>query len=143
LSTPEAPEPSINEELAASKRVSDISAADFLDAIRKAPPLQIEDIKRRYIGLRVRWTGNLAHAEMLDKGSVKIGLKPPEEYVFLVFCTVSLSDYPELGVLPKGFGIVATGTIQAVRDLSVSLEDVQLEFNARSELSSPAVQREA
>lgn len=132
LPSPELPEPKISQELPSSKRVSDISIGDIRDAICKAPPLQKEDIRRRYIGLRVRWAGNLSHAEMLEKGSVQVVLSPPKNYYLMVSFIVPFSEYPELGVLPEGSGIVATGTIQAVRDLSVFLEDVQLEFNARS-----------
>lgn len=109
----------------------DVSAQSIFDALRNLPPLQREDVSRRYLGLRVDWRAKLASATSEKDGSVELLLSVPlEPYVaFYVKCWVPLAEYRELGITPEGAPIRVVGKIrQFLSHTAVVLRDVELYF---------------
>lgn len=99
-------------------KVAAITLAEIVDALEKAPPLQREDVAKRYEGLIVQWETKLWNAEMIDDDNddeVRLTLDFGPGNTHLVYCNVKLSDYKELGVLPKGSPITVMGKISRVQ----------------------------
>jgi hypothetical protein len=96
------------------------------EAIDSAPPLQQNDIAKNYIGLHVRWEARLFSAEKGKNDLVRLTLDFSDKTSELVTCSVQLSEYRELGILPKGASITVIGKIKEVKRNQVSLEGVQL-----------------
>ena len=110
-------------------RITDITIAEIAEALEKAPPLQKDDIAKHYKGLNVQWETQLFGAERHGKDDVELTLDFGSGSSHLVFCKVRLSEYGELGVLPKGAPITVMGRIARVHGKSASLEDVRLFFH--------------
>ena len=107
-------------------KVASITLAEIVEALDKAPPLQKDDIAKHYSGLIVQWETKLYSAKKDDGDNVRLTLDFGSKNSHLVHCTVRLTDYRELGVLPKGAPITVMGRIKAVEYRSAMLEDVQL-----------------
>lgn len=112
-------------------RITPITMQEIKDAISEAPPLQRADIIKHYEGITIQWETRLFNATANDKNNVRLALDFPTG-ISLVYCDVRLSDYSELGVLPRGAPISVIGRIKQVDATFVTLEDAQLLFHARS-----------
>jgi hypothetical protein len=110
-------------------RISPITMREITKAIENAPPLQREDVAKHYEGITVQWETRLFSAAKKEKDNVRLSLDF-DEGTSLVICTVRLSNYSELGVLPKGAPITVIGRISKVDSKYVELEDTQLLFHA-------------
>jgi hypothetical protein len=109
--------------------LSPITLEEITNAIAGAPPLHQEDVAKNYVGLYVQWDTKLWNAEKEDKDSVRLALHFGLGSAHVVFCRVRLSDYKELGILPKHAPITVIGRIQKAALGSATLEDVQLLFH--------------
>jgi hypothetical protein len=106
--------------------IAPITVQKITEAIDSAPPLQQNDIAKNYIGLHVRWEARLFSAEKGKNDLVRLTLDFSDKTSELVTCSVQLSEYRELGILPKGASITVIGKIKEVKRNPVSLEGVQL-----------------
>lgn len=109
-----------------------IELSQIASALNKAPPLQKTDLVKHYIGLNVQWETLLWNAERIDDDNVRLVLDFGSANTQLVFCSVRLSDYRELGIMEKGTPITVIGRISEVSTSSATLEDVQLFFHGTS-----------
>jgi hypothetical protein len=111
-------------------KITTITLAEIAAALENAPPLQKDDVAKHYKGINVQWETKFFSAEKDDDDNVQLTLDFGPSYTHLVYCTVRLSDYRELGVLPKGAPITVMGRIRKVAHKSATLEDVQLFFHS-------------
>jgi hypothetical protein len=114
-------------------RISAITPKDIYDSISAAPPLQRKDVANRYKGLKVEWDTSLrsANESRLEEGAVRLRLRYGERFDYLsVICTVRLSEYKELGILPEGSSIRVYGEIEEANQFDVELKDVRLTYLA-------------
>ncbi len=111
-------------------RIASITVAEITEALEKAPPLQKDEVAQHYNGLNVQWETRLWNATKEGDDSIRLTLDFGSGDTNLVFCNVRLSDYRELGVLPKGAPITVMGRIRAVAPKSATLENVQLFFHS-------------
>ena len=69
--------------------------SEILEAVKDAPPLQVEAVGERFKGITVRWNAQVyTREEYQRKGAAN--LHSPEK-PGLIFCEVLLSQYKELG----------------------------------------------
>ena len=111
------------------KRTNTIELTQITAALEKVPPLQKADLIKYYIGLSVQWEALLWSAEKKDDDNVRVVLDFGSKNTKLVYCSVRLSNYRELGVMERGTPITVIGRISELSATSASLEDVQLFFH--------------
>ena len=111
-------------------KITTITLAEITKALENAPPLQNNELAKHYKGINVQWETKLFNAEKKEDDNVRLSLDFGPRDAHLVYCTVRLSDYRELGVLPKGAPITVMGRIREVERKSATLEDVQLFFHS-------------
>jgi hypothetical protein len=111
-------------------KISTITLAEILTTLEKAPPLQKNEIAKNYNGLNVQWETKLWSAEKKADELVNLTLDFGPSDMHLVHCSVRLSDYRELGILPKGAPITVIGHIKEIGRQSATLDDVQLFFHS-------------
>jgi hypothetical protein len=111
-------------------KVTSIALAEIIAILDKAPPLQKDDVIKHYIGLVVQWETKLFSATKEDGDKVRLSLDFGPKDSHLVYCTVNLSDYRELGILQKGAPITVMGRIKKIELQSATLENVQLFFHS-------------
>jgi hypothetical protein len=120
---------------------SNKEAAPATDANEAAPsPYTLTDIRRAMArgmsqeaisellkGVQVRWLGDLMHARPQGEDLVKVTIEFEDVGIFpVVFCTVPLSRYPQLKEVYQGTQVTVQGTISAVSDMHVSLDNAVL-----------------
>ncbi len=114
-----------------------VAFTDIQKMLDDAVPLQQEQLKESFIGIRVDWDTFLASARKEDDDIIRLLLmvRPDETKIHkgLVGCRVSLNEYRELGILPSGTRIRVQGEIKEVEVRSVELKDVKLFFHSSSE----------
>ncbi|HEV2680248.1 MAG TPA: hypothetical protein VGV14_07100 [Rhodanobacter sp.] len=113
-------------------KTNTIELTQIIAALEKAPPLQKADVIKHYVGLSVQWETLLWGADKTDDDNVRVVLDFGPNSTKLVYCSVRLSDYRQLGVMDRGTPITVIGRISEVSALSASLEDVQLFFHGTS-----------
>jgi len=106
--------------------------SEIISTIKKSPSLQQSDVIKHYIGIKVQWEALLFKAEKKDEENVRVVLDFGSKSLHLVYCSVRLSDYRELGVLEQGAPVTVIGRISELSTSSASLEEVQLFFHSMS-----------
>jgi len=106
-----------------------LAPESIIEAIENTPLLQQPEFRQQFIGVQVAWSGNLADANKLRDGSVKlmISIRHAAQRPRHVFATVAPGDYPGLGLLRAGHPISVRGKISSVENYIV-LEDAQISF---------------
>jgi len=113
------------------ERLRTISFKEIEDAIEKTAPLQKDEVKKNFTGIKIGWDTYLKGASKNDEGIVLLRLSPGPDLMdrlYTVSCRVSLQDYRELGVLPEGSRIRIHGEIASADRFDVELIDVKLFF---------------
>jgi hypothetical protein len=111
------------------ERISRISYEAIRKALDSAPPLQQEDVKKHFVGINVEWDAVLNSATKADDEYIDLFLQAPDKHTLnWITCRVRLSEYRELGVLPKNAKIRIHGEIENIETLFVSLTNVKLFF---------------
>ena len=105
---------------------------DIRKAIDAAPPLQQDDVAARYEGIRIRWKMCLWIAGYQGGDSVNLTLVESGFSLPFVSCEVKLAEYPELKILPEKSPVLVSGTIHAVTNFKIELQDVELSFPGSS-----------
>lgn len=114
-------------------KITSITLVEILTTVERTPPLQKNEVTKNYLGLNVQWETKLWNAEKKTDDLVKLTLDFGPNDLHLVHCSVKLSDYRELGILPKGAPITVLGHIKEIENKSATLEDVQLFFHSAPE----------
>lgn len=118
-------------ELIPIEKINLLSFEDIEKALAKAPPLQRDDVKKNFRGIKVMWDGYLKAASKKDNNIVSLRLAPglkPIDHLSTILCEVSLNDYRELGILPEGAKIRIQGEIAKAEKYDVKLINVKLFF---------------
>jgi hypothetical protein len=102
------------------------------DAIRKAPPLQREDLAKHYVGLYVEWDTWLDNATRVGE-KVNLSVRPGEGvgdkgFLTSIRCRVSLSEYRELALIKEGTHIRLSGKIAKAEQWAIELADAELKI---------------
>jgi len=112
---------------ASIERISPVTFEMMKDAIENAPPLQRDDVKRNYVGIKIEWDAFLKAANKDDEGFVRLRLTTDKEHSLnTIYCKVLLDEYRELGVLPEGAKIRIHGEIEEADTWDIRLKDVKL-----------------
>ena len=105
------------------------------EALKGAPPLQREELRKQYKGLYVEWDAYLSNAKKEQNDSVRLTLKAAKPtkpgWMLTIGCNVSLRDYQELAILKEGAPIRLFGKISEVADWDIELTEAQLTFKDR------------
>ena len=120
-----------NKELIPVDKISPITFSHIEEAITNAPPLQRDDVKKHFIGIKVEWETYLKAASKDDEGIVTLRLSPGteiEDRLYTIRCKVAIEDYRELGILPEGTRIRINGEIVKADRWDVELTKVRLYF---------------
>lgn len=113
----------------ALRRPSGLTFEDIRKAYEGVPPLQRQRIADSFVGIRVDWDTFLKAATQEDGDMVRLLLTTEVDVpTNSIVCRVKLSDYRELGVLPKGARIRVAGEIAEADSWDVRLDNVQLEI---------------
>jgi hypothetical protein len=111
------------------KRISPIRFKDIKKAIDEAPPLQRDQVRKNFVGIKVEWDTYLKGATKQKDDMVHLGLRTEENFgLDTIWCMVPLSQYRELGVLPEGTRIRIQGEIEDADSWDVTLKNVTLFF---------------
>jgi hypothetical protein len=118
-------------ELIPIEKINLLSFEDIGKTLAKAPPLQKDDVKKNFRGIKVMWDGYLKTVSKKDNDIVLLRLAPgskPEDRLSTILCEVSLNDYRELGILPEGAKIRIQGEIAKADKYDIELINVKLFF---------------
>lgn len=110
-----------------NERVSDLTCWDVISAIEDVPPLQVDQVKANYVGIRVDWTGSLLSASERDSGKVQILLMHSDSLVDIgIAFEVLLDDYRELRVAAEGTEMRVEGNIARFDQMVITLSEANL-----------------
>ncbi len=111
------------------ERISEITFQEISKTIENAPPLQREQIAKNYLGLQVEWDAYFCsgYRDKDDNIDLRLSASPNRTGKY-VRCTVRLSDYRELGLLPENSKVRVSGKITDADRFDVTLSDVRLHF---------------
>ena len=107
-------------------RIAPVDFASITATIDATPPLQRDDIAKRYVGLTIRWSMFLWSASKAQGGTVRLTLDFGPGNEGLIHCDVPLDDYRELNIFERGHPITVIGEIETVERSFVRLKNVQL-----------------
>ncbi len=113
------------------QRISPLSFSAIRESIEKSLPLQRDEVKKIFIGIKVMWDGYLKSASKEANDIVDLRLAPGSKLIdslSTIICRVSLKDYRELGILPEGAKIRIQGEIAKADSYDVELINTQLFF---------------
>lgn len=100
--------------------------------VNNAPPLQRDEIKNSFKGIKVNWETYLNSAskeENFINLRLKIGANlKNEDLLYTIHCKVASNDYPQLGVLLQSTKIIVKGEIDKVSTQDIELVNVKLTF---------------
>jgi len=119
------------EDVIGIERISPLKFSEIGKRIDKAAPLQKDEIRKSFKGIKVAWDTYLKSASKDEKNIVTLWLSPgckAIDTLCTIRCTVLLDDYPELGILPKGAKIRIQGKITNADKFDVELANVKLFF---------------
>jgi hypothetical protein len=102
-------------------RIAPVTFLQIHEALRGAPPLQREELRKHYIGLYVEWDTYLSDATKEKNDTVRLRLKPAKSStepgrLLTIRCRVALRDYQELAILKEGAPIRLFGKIAEADD---------------------------
>ena len=112
-------------------KMSEPTPLQINEEIEKVPPLQRQDVVRRYEGIKVDWELIFSSARQGNKDLAVVILDSSPEKLnpLSVRCVVKLSDHKELSIMRPGKKVRVTGTISNIEPmLYVELKDVQLTY---------------
>lgn len=111
-------------------RISPLSFQEIFEALKDAPPLQVEAVSERFKGITVQWKAQIFDIQKKDNDRVWLALHFGSDKPGLIFCEVSLSQYKELAYLKKEAPVTVFGVIERTVRSSVTLEDAQIFFTS-------------
>jgi len=112
-------------------KLSSLSFSQITEAIEKAPPLQRDDVKNNYKGIKVTWDSYLKSATKINNNTISLLLATSlkgDLRLFIIRCEVPLNEYRELGILPAESKIRIQGEIAKVDAFVIDLTKVKLFF---------------
>jgi len=111
------------------ERISPINFKDIMETIDKSPPMQRDQVAKKFVGIKVEWDTFLKGASTDKDDMVRLRLTTDKKRPLdTIHCRVPLSQYRELGVLPEGTRIRIQGEIEEAGSWDVSLNNVKLFF---------------
>jgi hypothetical protein len=117
--------------LVSLEKISSLSYFRIGEVIEAVPPLQQDEIKKSFVGIRVSWDAYLKSASKDSEGIVNLRLSPSPRAPYrlhTIHCTVALDDYRELSILPEGAHMRIDGEIAKASTWDVELSNVKLYF---------------
>jgi hypothetical protein len=97
------------------RRKSVVALEDINKMLDDTPPLQLENAKKHYLGIRVKCNTTLGHVRKVeDKDDLVTVLLVSEKGNHLISTAVPLSKYPELALLRKNHKVATEGTISGI-----------------------------
>jgi hypothetical protein len=105
-----------------------ITPAYIKKDVKNRPLYQQRDALKHYTGLYVDWMMKLSSVKEEKDGNIRVSLDFDPGILSAVFCTVKISDYPELKIMNEGTKIQVKGKIATIEENLVFyyLEEVKL-----------------
>jgi len=104
-----------------------LTCKSIMDSIENAPLLQQPDVAKHYIGLKISWEGYLVGASRTERGLVRLTIQPKDITVgSIILFDVDPSRYPGIGLLKQGDTIRVEGTIAAIHDVFIELDNARI-----------------
>lgn len=100
-------------------------------AIEGAPLLQKPEVQKHYVGLHVKWEGNLSSAYKTKNGLISVWIRvlsPQGRPGSLVNCEVKPNEYPGLALLKEGHKMEIKGIIDGIDYGTFILKAAELNF---------------
>jgi hypothetical protein len=113
------------------EKLSSLSFSMIGEMIEAIPPLQKDEAKKNFVGIRVSWDAYLKSASKDAEGIVTLWLSPgpvASHRLYTILCQVALDDYRELSILPEGAHMRVEGEIAKADTWDVELSNVKLYF---------------
>jgi hypothetical protein len=109
--------------------ILDIPLSKILGEIESRPPFQRDDVKKHYIGTRIRFKGVLRSLSKRENDEVKIRLNTaPDNWYPRVNFVAKVAVYPQLKFLEENAPMSVVGRIMDLGAAEATLEDVKIEF---------------
>jgi len=107
--------------------ISRIKFDEIRKALDEARPLQVDDVRKHYVGLYVRWNVFLNSGSQLEENRMRLHLfiDEPNSHKYLD-CVVNPKEYKWLNVLPKNTALRIQGEIESVYYHETVLKNVQI-----------------
>ncbi len=107
---------------------SAITADHVMSTYKAAPPLQRDTLAKGFAGVPVTWDAIFQSGRVDESGMANLNLwvYDHDDNFESIYCNVSLNDYRQLSVLPKGASMRVSGKIGRISLLGINLEDVSL-----------------
>ena len=109
-----------------------MTPSELVHAIDDVPPYQREEVAKHYVGLLVRWKGELRSASPSKGKKIALLLSRQQMGSVIVECSVNESDYPSLKVMKEGTLVVIQGKIARISYGHVVLKDAELSLYPRT-----------
>ncbi len=106
---------------------SSLTPKQIIENIKALPLLQQQDAGKHYIGLAVKWDGELADARKIAENSVQLYILHGSSSTGF-FLKVNPSDYPGLSLLKKGAHVEVDGLIEEAGAMWVTLNNAHIRF---------------
>jgi len=102
----------------------------IIKEIEEMPPLQLDSIRKHYIGLNVDWLTEYYSAYKAENGLIKVYLTLITESFrpINVNCEVNFSEYKQFSIVKRGTKIKIIGEISKFEDYSFWIKNAKLFF---------------
>lgn len=128
------PQPTANEIESQGVRSTDILQDDIsriVLEVENMPPLQLDDVRKNYIGLYVDWMTKYSYAYKKNGDIIRVSLTAITTcfHPINVNCEVSLPEYRQFSILKRNAKVRIIGTISKFDNYSFELSNVTLFFH--------------
>jgi hypothetical protein len=98
--------------------------------MEKMPPLHLDEVRKKYVGLNVDWFAEYSSAYKLNDDLIRVALTAITKSFrpISVWCEVRLSEYKQFSILKKKTKVRVIGTILKFGDYYFELSNVKLFF---------------
>lgn len=102
----------------------------IVQELREMPPLQHDDLRKNYVGLKVDWLTEYFSAYKRNDDLIRVNLTliTKSSRDIDIVCEVKLSEYKQFSILKRGAKIRVVGEIAKFESSSFEISNVRLFF---------------
>jgi hypothetical protein len=109
------------------KFIDSLTPDGINEALKKAPIVQRNEIIKHYIGIPVKWEGELMDVHETNNNNFYILLCPIKSKTYIKF-NININNYPGFALLKEGHLIKVEGKIENIENLWIELNDVRITY---------------
>ncbi len=100
--------------------------SDIFEDIRSRPSYQQDQAKKDYLGLRIRFSGQLSQVSKGDASLVTVFMKDPDDTYLSIIFDVDINDFPEFKTMHSGTPFTVEGALTRLEPMSTQMKDIQI-----------------